>query len=414
MNPDHRDVSLSFLHEHATTANRALTTEEKATLQYIQQLLHTADKILLFLGGKAGRLGESIVGTALLEGTLQALNACGKAGTPITIFVDAGVAELFDATLYQHIYWSTISIMPCTQPPQLEDTTRYRETGKHILLLDFHGAHDGMPFLRIDTSTPTQTSEQVTTLGHLFRVGVRSFAVRGQERRYADFIETLFALADGTLASEQAQPHIRLSPEDIARDRQLIKQFKLNPQAVRIICFFQSVVPAKCYELWDEVLQPLSTYFAQHDPQQKLDFFVACGPDESLPEGIRKADMIKWLQDFTGVNANATVHIAITPSLRDLAILTAKADLALANDTGPAHIAGAVHTPTIVVFLPGTIYSQQVWSSTLFHHGVTLDPNPFSYSQIEAAILWGKTHIIDSIPPQRVYEEIIRHLPEKL
>jgi ADP-heptose:LPS heptosyltransferase len=242
----------------------------------------------------------------------------------------------------------------------------------------------------------------VAILGQCFRVGIRSYADRGPERRYADFIETLFALPAGVIDGKQAQPRLHLVNEENARYSQLAQAFGLNLNALPIVCFFQSVVPAKCYERWDEVLQLLCEQLAFHMPGQKVDFILICGPDEDLPEGIRKADIEEWLSDFHGVEANARVLICSTPSLRDLAILATHAALVLANDTGPGHIAGALGVPTVTPFLPGNIYSKKVWSSTLFHSGITLDPNPYSFAELEAAVIWGKTDIINSIEPQHL------------
>ena len=112
--------------------------------------------------------------------------------------------------------------------------------------------------------------------------------------------------------------------------------------------------------------------------------------------------MEEWLGDFHGVEANARVLICSSLSLRDLAILASHATLVLSNDTGPGHIAGAMSIPTVIPFLPGNIYSKKVWSSTLSHYGVTLDPSPYSFSELEAAVIWGKTDIINRIEPQHL------------
>ncbi len=66
---------------------------------------------------------------------------------------------------------------------------------RHLLALDFHGAHEGVPYLqRSETATSS-----VTTLAQLHRVAVRSYAHRGPRRRYAAFLEDLFGLPEGTV-----------------------------------------------------------------------------------------------------------------------------------------------------------------------------------------------------------------------
>ena len=253
-----------------------------------------------------------------------------------------------------------------------------------------------------------------TLLARLFRVGVRSYAQRGPVRRYADFVEELFTLPKGIIDDEHAQPRILLSAEDDARYAILASELGLDAQAIQIMCFFQSVVLAKCYERWDEVMLLLCEYLAKYFPPQKVEFLIACGPDDDLPMGFKKADMEAWLQDFTGVNNNACVLVRTTSSLRDLAILTKHATLTLANDTGPSHIAGALSTPTVTPYLPGNLYSKHVWSSTPWHRGVTLEKHALTFRELEAAVLWGNTDIINSISPQDLQEAICACLPPEL
>lgn len=407
--------SMSFLHDLALDKQRTLTAVEQSICEIAAQAFRQADIIMLRLGGKAGRLGESVVATALLEGTLQGLSYVGKAATPVSIIVDDAVSSLFDETLYQDAYWPNITIHPVTSDqgqgipaPLIQQAQHYH----HILVLDLHGAHDAMPSLqREELATGEQGDiQRITTLAHLFRVGVRSYAERGPQRRYADFIEALFYLPTGALDGSQVQPSIRLSRENDACYQTLAAQYRLDPQALQIICFYQSVVIAKCYWRWDEVMDQFCQHMARHFPQTKISFLIACGPDEMHPEGLRQADFLEGFGNFKGTNQNAQVQVIAPSSLRDLAILTHHSALAFSDDTGPGHIAGAVQVPTITPFLPGTIYSRKIWSSTLWHRGITLDPSPFRYQQIEAAILWSHTDIIDSIPPEWLVEAAVKSL----
>jgi ADP-heptose:LPS heptosyltransferase len=408
--------SLSFLHELALDEQRVLSTDEQAICATARQALQLADAILIHIGGKAGRLGECIVTTGLLEGLLHALKYVGKTGTPVSIYVEGAAGTLFDERSYQQAYWPQIMVhaIPSAQSTEPLATWRQQVQGKHLLILDLHGAHDDMPSLHIEALASGEEGQirRVVTLAHLFRVGVRSYAQRGPLRRYADFVENLFGLPAGTIEGLQAQPRIRLSEEDEARYPELVQQYHLDSpaQTLQIICFFQSVVIAKCYWRWDEVMMQLCQHMAQHFPQEKITFLIACGPDDLHPEGLRLADFIEEFGYFSGVNGNAQVRVIATTSLKDLALLIRHSILAFSNDTGPGHIAGALQIPTITPYLPGNIYSRKVWSSTLWHRGVTLNPNPFSYQQIEAAILWNRTQIIDSIPPEQLLEAAIKSL----
>ncbi|GHO86813.1 glycosyltransferase family 9 protein [Dictyobacter formicarum] len=398
---------LAFISKLARNPNYVLSSQEKLSLQANQRALRQASSIIILLGGKAGRLGECVVGTALLEGTLQMLLSLHKENIPVQILIDQSSVTLFDISSYQQAYWPEISMQLMETPLTADDLISMRsatDADQETLVLDFHGAHDNMP-------THTQrstTAGTLTVLDNLFRVGIRYYAWRGPERRYADFLCELFALPTSTLTGSTTQPCIRLTSADEQRYQQIQHSISLASDSILIVCFFQSVVLAKCYELWDEVMQMLCEYAAHNMPGKKISFVLACGPDENLPEGFKKADMIDWLQHFSGVQDNAHVHFYSTETLRDLAILSSHATLALSDDTGPGHISGALHIPTIVPFLPGNIYARIIWSSTFWHHGVTLDPNPYSDQQIEAAVIWGKTDIIDSIPPASLYQEAVR------
>jgi hypothetical protein len=399
--------AMSFLHDLSQDRQHPLRANEQAILDAVALAFRQANAISIRLGGKAGRLGESVVGTGLLEGILQAIIYAGKARTPLSIVVDETVRPLFNERLYQEAFWPQIMLVE----QSLEEATQ-PQAGQHLLIFDLHGAHDGMPFLRKEELVNAEGS--ITTLAHLFRVAVRSYAQRGPHRRYADFVETLLGLPAGAIDGMSAQPRIRLGAKDEARYPLLAEQYQLEPDALHIICFFQSVVIAKCYWRWDEVMAQFCRYMAQHYPQKKSSFLIACGPDELHPEGLRQADFSEELGAFSGTNNNAVVRVGSPASLRDLAILARHSSLALSDDTGPGHIAGAVQVPTITPYLPGNIYSRTIWSSTLWHRGVTLDPNPFSYQQIEAAILWNRTAIIDSIPPELLVAEAIKSLPPGL
>ncbi|GCE26099.1 hypothetical protein KDA_15830 [Dictyobacter alpinus] len=400
-----REVDLSFLCELARNSDYPLVQHELESLQNNQQLLRRSTAIVILLGGKAGRLGECVVGTALLEGTLRLLRVLNKEGISVQIMIDQRSLDLFQEENYQQAYWPEISLQGMEaplDPRSILSLLTSLHDNAHLLVLDFHGAHDGMPYY-----AHKQTDHgSIDILGNLFRVGVRNYSQRGPEHRYAAFLADLFALKELSMDSTTIQPHLRLTIED----EQQLKAYPLDPAAITIICFFQSVVLAKCYELWDEVMQLLCEHIAREQPGQKLEFVIACGPDEGLPDGFKKSDIADWLQDFTGVADNARVKIYSTATLRDLAVLTSHATLALSDDTGPGHIAGALGIPVIIPFLPGNVYAKDIWSSTLYHHGITIVPNPYSTQQIEAAVIWGHTDIIDSIPPAELYKTAIPHL----
>jgi ADP-heptose:LPS heptosyltransferase len=142
----------------------------------------------------------------------------------------------------------------------------------------------------------------------------------------------------------------------------------------------------------------VAAHIARRFPGRRVNFFVACGSDAAQP--VHREDLAAILGGFIGSQNNARVIVATTSSLLNLAIISQHATLSLSNDTGPGHLAGALGIPTITPFLPGAVYSRQVWASTLWHHGVTLDPSPYSYDAITAEIFAGRTDIINTLPPE--------------
>jgi hypothetical protein len=382
-----------------------LTDDDKRVGEIAHAALLRADTVELRLGGKAGRLGECIVETAFLEGMLSLLAQLGTAGTPITIFVDEAASSLFDDAAYADTFWPGIHFQPASDRVMTDEHGESLASDehelRHLLALDFHGAHEGVPYLQL---TETGASS-VTTLAQLHRVAVRAYAHRGPRQRYAAFLEDLFGLPAGAVDDLNAQPRIRLDERDDARHPDLAHAYGLSDDATRIVCFFQSAVAAKCYENWDEVMTAICEHWARAHPSQRLEFFIACGPDDNQP--VRYEDLAVFFAGFTGVQGNARVLVATTPSLRDLAILLSHAPLCLSNDTGPGHLAGALHIPTVTPYLPGDIYPMRVWASTLLHHGMTLPPDTLTFAQVENAILNSHTDIINTIPAALLAAEAI-------
>jgi hypothetical protein len=401
-------LEMPWLRQRALESSYPLTEADKQVGEMARNALLSADAVTLRLGGKAGRLGECIVETPFLEGVLSLLEQMGKARTPVTVLVDDSAASLFDDGAYADPFWPGVHFQPVSECAMSGERELRSASGedkrRHLLALDFHGAHEGEPYLQCSETDMTSA----TTLAQLHRVAVRNYAHRGPHRRYAAFLEDLFGLPKGTLDDLKTQPRIRLTARDEARYPDVAHASGLNDEATHIICFFQSVVAAKCYENWDEVMTAICGHWARHYSLQRLEFFIACGPDDDQP--VSCEDLAAFFGGFTGVTGNARVIVETTPSLRDLAILLSRAALCLSNDTGPGHLAGALYIPTITPYLPGDIYPMRVWASTLWHRGVTLPLGAFTFAQIENAILNSHTDIINSIPPDLLASQAISAL----
>ena len=102
--------SLAFLDRMATVAGTPLAETERDILDYVRAALDAAGVVVIHTSGKSGRLGEVIVGTTFLEGTLQTLAAAGKAHTLVTSIIDDSIAEIMPQAKYQARYWPEITI----------------------------------------------------------------------------------------------------------------------------------------------------------------------------------------------------------------------------------------------------------------------------------------------------------------
>ncbi len=144
---------LAFLDELARDASRGLTPAETHALTLAHEALEAADAVVIHFGGRSGRLGEAIVGTAFLEGTLQTLAAIGKQHTPLTVIIDASIAEVMPVLEYRTCYWPEITVI--IRSPAEVNTVGLASfadpSARNILALDFHAEHDGLPYLTIET-----------------------------------------------------------------------------------------------------------------------------------------------------------------------------------------------------------------------------------------------------------------------
>src|SRR6185437_9545466 len=131
---------LAFLDELARDASRGLTPSEARILGIACAALEAADAVVIHFGGRAGRLGEAIVGTAFLEGTLQTLAAVGKQHTPLTVIIDDSIAELMPMAEYRRRYWPEITVIVAAPGgvDQMGLASFADLTARDILALDFH------------------------------------------------------------------------------------------------------------------------------------------------------------------------------------------------------------------------------------------------------------------------------------
>ncbi|MGE5334991.1 MAG: hypothetical protein ACM3N4_09860, partial [Nitrososphaerota archaeon] len=280
MTAQHYDMT--FMDALASDASRALSAPERRILGHARAHLDAADAVVIHIGGKSGRLGEATIGTAFVEGLLHTLAAIGKAHMPLVVIVDSAIAELMPVSEYRARYWPEIEIAAAAPADvdRMGAASYAAVSARNVLALDFHGEHDGMPALSIGN---TPAGSRLTALTSLNRVALRGYAARGPEQRYAAFFRDLFRLPEESLSGDEVQPRVYITSSDAARYPQLARDFGLDADAALIVCFFQSVVAAKCYERWDEVMALITEEMGRTRPGWRANFFVACGPDTSQP-----------------------------------------------------------------------------------------------------------------------------------
>jgi len=144
---------LAFMDEFAQDASRILTSSEARILGLAHAALDAADAVVIHFGGRAGRLGEAIIGTAFLEGVLRTLAATGKQHTPLTVIIDDSIAELMSVAQYRARYWPEIAIIVAapSEVGRVGLANFADPSARNILALDFHAEHDGPPYLTIET-----------------------------------------------------------------------------------------------------------------------------------------------------------------------------------------------------------------------------------------------------------------------
>jgi len=149
---DDANFEMPWLQQLALDSDYPLTKADERVVELAHAALLRTDAVELHLGGKAGRLGECIVETAFLDGILHLLEQLGKAGTPITIFVDEAASSLFDDATYADQFWPGVHFQPASDRAMNgehgELLTSDEHEPRHLLALDFHGTHEGVPYLQ--------------------------------------------------------------------------------------------------------------------------------------------------------------------------------------------------------------------------------------------------------------------------
>src|SRR5262245_19534817 len=129
--PDDANFEMFWLQQLAHDSGYPLPETDKRVRELANAALLREDAVGVTLGGKAGRLGECIVETAVLEGILSLLEQLGKAGTPVTTLVDEGASSLFDDATYADQFWPGIHFRPSSEHTMTSEYASTSQSGEH-------------------------------------------------------------------------------------------------------------------------------------------------------------------------------------------------------------------------------------------------------------------------------------------
>jgi hypothetical protein len=397
-------LDLSYLLRRGEHPTAPLTRADVTAALALARAARNAGRLVVLTGGRAGRIGESVVQSGVAAALLAATRCLRRPAPEVTLLVDARVRALFDAALLRRRYGAHLEVVPGAgdDPAGAARELALEGFAPQTLLLDLHGGRDGPPALRSEVHRrgPHAPALTLHTAQGLFRPAVIAYARRGPRRRYADFAEDLLGLPRGAVGGAEAQPAVLLAGAERAQAGPMLARLGLAPDALPFLCFFQSAAVAKCYDSWWDVMEGIAGALHAVAPERQVGFVVACGPNESGRPGLDPTDLEALFGPFAARRSGARVHVRVCAigALRDLAILATRC-VVLANDTGPGHLAGAAGAPVVTPFLPGEVYPQRVWASTPGHRGAAPPPGAFSAREVRDAVLWDENRVVSAVPP---------------
>lgn len=340
--------------------------EATIALRETHEALTNTDSVYIVIDGA---IGDAVISTAYFRAIEDALRKMGK-NTPITLVVNDQQGTLYDslASANVHILKTPRGTGVATIKSALASSS-----ANNPLIIDFGSYTDANP----EITQTTMGGKTITQLSNLLAPAIQLYNNdTDARRRYSHFVEELFSLSKDSLSPTKAQPFIRL-PLDEDRIYQRVARENgidiTNTKQIGLV--IEASQPGKRYSLkkWAQVL---ATINREHPGYQfNVIFNSATDPARG---GYTRADIEREL-NATGVLGQSHIIDGNGKDLTDQAVLLNHQELVLSNDTGLAHIAGALeYGPNIVTaFMPGRFMPVN-WISSAKQTAVTIPPGKTS------------------------------------
>lgn len=369
-------------------------TEGEASLSEIKNSFENTDSVYIILGGA---IGDSVISTAYIKGIQQALNKSGK-NIPITVVVNQDSGDLYD-TLSQ----GNIKIIKAPRNEGL-GRTRSEIIGSDYqtpLIFDFEHARATNPTIDLEEVN----KKKMTTLTNLLIPAIQCYNnTSDKDRRYSIFIEELLSLPENSIDPQIAKPTIELPANKDQLYENLATRCGIdtsNPNQIAIMVEGSS--PGKRYGLknWADVITEIRRTYPNYQ-------FNIIYNKNSPQAGYSKEDISNTL---TNAGVISYCHL-VDGSLMELSCLLERQKLALSNDSGLAHIAGALKNgpKVVMLFLPKNS-SVESWVSTNNHIPITLsNEEERNLENVDINEVDENKKLMNKIPPKRVAQKSIEVL----
>ncbi len=331
--------------------------EGNAALKEARQALEKADRVYVVLGGP---IGDAVISTAYFSGIQEALAHLGK-NTPITLVVSNEQGDLFSGFAS-----GNVTVLKTPQNGVERAWSLSESLGdRNPLILGFDDYNGQSPTI---TSGEQMAGKNVTTITNLLASAIELYNNETDDtRRFSHYVEELFLLPKDSIDPDKAKPKIILPQNKDQLYEAFTTRTGIDRGKPQLAVVVEASMPGKRYSMehWASVLSQIS----QQHPQQQ--FNIIFNPQSQTPGYTRTA--IEDALRQAGVLDKA--HL-VSGSLLELAVLLERQDVVLSNDTGLAHVAGALENgpPVVTLFLP-KVFTPKFWVSSKKQIPVTLPPD---------------------------------------
>ncbi|MDD2823285.1 MAG: glycosyltransferase family 9 protein [Candidatus Daviesbacteria bacterium] len=368
--------------------------EGMAALAELRQSFENTDGVYVVLGGA---IGDAVISTAYIKGIQQALNQSGKS-IPLTIMVSQDQGDLYDA-------WGqgNIKIVKVARNSGLAEATSAITASslKNPLIFDFEHARAANPTIEIEEVN----NQKITTVANLLIPAVHLYNNGSDsEKRYSKFIEELLSLPENSVDPQIAKPTIELPSNKDQLYENLANRCGIdtnNPNQISIIV--EGSRPGKRYGMqnWATVITEIQKQYPNYQ-------FNVLFNKQDRRVGYTEDDIRTTLTNAGVINS---CHL-VDGTLMELAVLLEKQKLTLTNDSGLAHIAGALKNgPSVVMLFLPKDSSVNMWASSKKHIPIALSKEEEqNLSNVDINDENEDRKLMNKIPPERIIQKALEVL----